>query len=111
MLYISVDDFFEKVSTLSKIDRQEELYCARRMALGDSNARQRLILGYLPMVAGHVKRAPKQVQSLGLILYCYQALEKAVDSFDFMQESETFFHRLSWHLRQASAAYIVRNPE
>lgn len=105
MLYISVDDFFDKA--LSKIDRQEELYCARRMALGDSDSRQRLIEGYLPVVAFHVKHAPKQVQSLGLILTCHQALEKAVDSFNFLQESETFSHRLSWCLRQATVKYIA----
>lgn len=108
MLYISVEDFYEKVSSFSKMSRQEEKECAKQMQNGDESARERLIQSYLPMVAAHVKRAPAHVQSLGLVLYCQQALEKAVDTFDFLQDSETFAHRLSWHLRQAVVDYIVR---
>ncbi|MCF2681828.1 hypothetical protein [Faecalicatena contorta] len=47
-------------------------------------------------------------QSLGLVLYCLQALEKAVDHFDFLQDSEPFSHRLNWYIRQAVTSYIVR---
>ena len=90
------------------MSRQEEKEYAYQMKNGDGSARERLIQSYLPMVAAHVKRAPAHVQSLGLILYCQQALEKAVDSFDFFQDSETFAHRLSWYLRQATIKYIVK---
>ena len=108
MLYISLEDFYEKARVCRPLSRQEERDCALRMQQGDNGARERLIEGYLPMVAGHIRRAPADVQGLGLVLYCLQALEKAVDSIDFLQDSETFTHRLSWHLRQATAAYIVR---
>jgi alpha-beta hydrolase superfamily lysophospholipase len=82
--------------------------CAKEMKNGNMAARERLIQSYIPMVAGHIKHTKSHLQNLGLVLYCVQALEKAVDSFDFMQENETFSHRLSWWLRQAVANYIVK---
>ena len=48
------------------------------------------------------------MQNLGLVLYCMQALEKAADSFDFLQDSEPFLHRLNRYLRQATVDYIVK---
>lgn len=109
MIYISVVDFFEKVSTCSPMSRQEEIECARQMKNGDTAARERLIQSYLPMVADCIKHAKPHMQNLALVLYCVQALEKAVDSFNFLQDSEPFSHRLSWHLRQAVASCIVKS--
>lgn len=108
MIFINTEDFFDKVSQLPILNRQQELDYAAKMNNGDMKARERLIEGYLPMVAGHIKHQKPQLQTLGLIIYCLQALERAVDSFNFLQESETFAHRLSWYLRQATANYIVR---
>lgn len=107
MLFISVDDFYSKVSAIPAMNRQEEIECAAQMKAGDALARERLIQGYLPMVAGCIKRAPAHVQSLGLIMSCLQMLEKAVDSFDFLQDSESFSHRLNWVLRQTVVKYMV----
>lgn len=107
MIYISIDDFYEKARSFSKMSRQEEIECARQMKQGDALARERLIQSYLPMAASRIKRAPSQYQNLGLVLYCQQALEKAVDSFDFLQDSEPFSHRLNWHLRQAVTRYMA----
>jgi len=109
MLFISVEDFFEKALSFSLPGREEEIELAIKMKNGDSNARQRLMQGYLPVVAGHIKHRPSHTQTLGLVLYCVNALEKAVDSFDFLQDSETFVHRLSWHLRQASASWTIES--
>ena len=111
MIYISVEDFYEKVSAFSRMSRQEELECARQMKNGDLQARERMIQSYLPMAAAHIKRVAADRQSLGMILYCQQALEKAVDSFDFFQEGETFSHRLSWYLRQAVTRYVADSRE
>lgn len=108
MVFISIDDFFEKAETCRVLSRQEEIECVKQMKSGDTAARERLIQSYIPMVARHIKHAKPHMQTLGLVLYCVQALEKAVDSFNFLQESETFAHRLSWHLRQAVVNYIVR---
>lgn len=107
MIYISVKDFFEKVSSFSVMTRQEEIECAKQMKAGDEHARERLIQSYLTMVAAHIKRMSSENQTLGLIVYCQHALEHAVDTFDFLQDSETFSHRLSWCLRQASTKYIA----
>lgn len=106
MVYISVNDFYEKVSSFSTMSRQEEIECAKQMKSGDAAARERLIQSYMPMVASHIKHT--RMQSLGLVLYCLQALEKAVDTFNFFQDGEPFSHRLSWCLRQATVSYIVK---
>ena len=108
MYFINAEDFYEKVSACTVMSRQEEFECANQMKNGDSAARERIIQSYLPMVASHIKRTPSHMQNLGLILYCQQALEKAVDSFDFLQDGETFSHRLSWHLRQAVIRYRLK---
>lgn len=107
MVYISAEDFCKKACAHPRLSRQEELECAHGMKNADPLARQRLIQGYLPVVAGHIKHQPEHMQSVGLVAYCLQALERAVDSFDFFQEGESFSHRLSWHLRQASTRYIA----
>lgn len=108
MIYISVSDFYEKASLCNRLTRQEEIECAQRMKKGDMAAREQLIQSYIPMVSGYIKRAKPHLQQLGLVMYCMQALEKAVDSFDFMQDGEPFIHRLSWALRQAVVSYIVK---
>lgn len=79
------------------------------MKKGDAFAREQLIESYFPMVAAHIKRTASHMQSLGLIVYCQQALEKAVDNFNFLQDGETFAHRLSWSLRQATTKYMVES--
>ena len=107
MLYISVEDFCEKSSNCTRLSRQEEIECAKQMKDGDASARERLIESYLPMVVATVKRAPASMQTLGFVYYGLKELEKAVDSFNFLQESETFTHRLSWHMRQMTTRYIA----
>ena len=108
MIFSNIEDFYEKASICARLTRQEEIDCAKKMKTGDNAAREKLIQSYIPMVAGHIKHMKPHLQTLGLVLYCMQALEKAVDSFDFLQDSEPFSHRLSWWLRQAVANYIVR---
>ena len=108
MVFTGIDDFYAKASACAALSRQEEFACAKAMKDGDAAARERLIESYIPMVAGHMKHMKPHLQTMGLALYCMDALEKAVDSFDFLQENEEFSHRLSWWLRDASAKYIVR---
>ena len=107
MLYIRAEDFYEEARSCSAMSRQEELQCARQMREGDALARERLIRSYLPMTAAYISRMPAHRQSLRLILDCRQALEKAVDAFDFLQDSEPFSHRLNWYLRSAVTKYIA----
>ena len=108
MVYISVEDFLEKTRGLAKPTRQEELAWANAMKQGDAEARQRLIAGYLPQVAGHISRCNDNIRTLSLVYGCLAALEQAVDRFDFAQSSETFTHRLSWYLRQATTKRIAQ---
>ena len=108
MVFTRAEDFYEKAASCHIFTRQEEIACARQMQNGDRPARERLLQSYLPAVAEHIRRKPPHMQTLGLVLYCVHALEKAVDSFDFLQDSEPFSHRLNWWLKQATTEYIVR---
>ena len=111
MPYISVQDFFDKTVGLAMISREEELALAAAMAQGDAGAQSRLIEGYLPMVAGHLQKCGTRFQILGHLYSCLHALDKAVSSFNFLQNSETFSHRFSWWLRQATTAYIAKQRD
>ena len=108
MIFISIEDFYEKVKSCVILSREEEKKCAAQMKQGDLEARERLVQSYLPMGASRIKRTAPHMQTLGLVLYCQQTLEQLVDKFNFQQDSETFTHRLNWGLRQAVTRYIVK---
>jgi DNA-directed RNA polymerase sigma subunit (sigma70/sigma32) len=108
MLIVSLDDFYEKVATMKKLSREEEKECAIKMAQGDMEARQMLINSYLPICAYRIKHHARPLRTMGLAVYYIRATEKAVDNFNFLQDSERFCHRLNWYLRNAMVAYIVR---
>lgn len=110
MIFVSIDDFYEKVRACKRLTREEELACALKMKNGDATAREQLIQSYLPMAAGKVKQMKPHMQNLTLALYFLHALERAVDSFDFTQDREPFSHRLGWYFRQALVKYLVRRP-
>lgn len=107
MYFISVDDFFQKAHSIKRLSRDEEKNCALRMKEGDAEARQSIIDSYLPMVVSYVKRSPKDLQTLKTVYCCILSLEQGVDSFNFLQDSETFIHHLSWRLRQCITRCIV----
>ena len=107
MLYITAEDFFNKVKALKKLPREEEIHCAIKKAEGDPEARERLMQSYLPMVAAYIQRAPEEFQTLETVYTCIRSLEEAVDRFDFLQNGETFAHHLSWRLRQCITKQIA----
>lgn len=107
MVFASLEAFYEKAAVCVRLDRAAEREAALRMQAGDLSARSALIESYLPVAAGYVRHS--KTPCLGLAVYCVQALESAVDSFNFLQDSETFLHRLNWHLRQAGVRYLVRD--
>lgn len=108
MAYITIDDFYAEADRCTVLTREQEKECFERMKNGDSDARRQLTESYMPMVAARLKHSASTRNSLSLALYYMSALEKAVDSFDFSQDSEPFSHRLSWALRQTVAAYIAK---
>lgn len=107
MLFTCKEDFYLKAASCEKLPREGEKTYARMMKQGDSTAREKIICSYLPTVASYIKKAPAQMQTLELIYRLVSALEKAADGFDFLQESETFSHRLAWVMRQTVARYIA----
>ena len=107
MIFINIEDFYAKAAACSVMTREEEVECAKKMQAGDTEAREQLMQSYMPMVAAHIRHTRTELQQLGLVVYCMKALEKAVDSFNFLQDRETFSHRLSWWLRQATTNYIA----
>ena len=111
MHYITVSDFLEKSAACKRLTREEEKLCAVAMAAGNETAREQLIQSYLPTVAGYIRRCRPHMQTLKLLYSLLSALEKAVDSFNFLQDSETFSHRLSWWLRQTATRYIAEQSD
>lgn len=109
MQEITMEQFYALAEACECLTRQEEIECAQKMKDGDHDAKAKLIASYIPMVAGHIKHMKPQFQTVKLVSDCMNALEKAVDSFNFLQESETFTHRLSWWLRETSTRYIAVN--
>lgn len=107
MLFIGVEDFFNKVNSLPNLSKDEEKSLAQRMASGDENARKALIESRLPFVASYVRRLPKEMQTLKAVYSLIEAVEKGVDSFNFFQEGETFNHHLSWRMRQCITRLIA----
>ena len=107
MIFVSVDDFFLKVRNATRLLRSDEKILALRMTEGDTEARKAIMNSYLPMVASYIRHSPKELQTLQTIYSCIRSLEKGVDHFDFLQESEMFTHHLSWRLRQCITRCLV----
>ena len=107
MLFTCAEDFFEKASKIPRLSREDEKHLYLQMKAGDLDARERLIMGYLPLVASRIRRLSPDMQSLEFIYGNIRTLEKTVDAFDFLQEGEAFRHRLSLVLQQNVARYIA----
>ncbi|MBQ8447673.1 MAG: hypothetical protein IJX27_01925 [Clostridia bacterium] len=107
MLFTGKEDFYAQAAACEKLTREREKEYARLMREGDADAREKIIKSYLPTVAAFIKRLGPEMQKLELIYRLLAALEKNVDGFDFLQESEPFSHRLAFALRQAVTRYIA----
>lgn len=107
MLFINMEDFYAQVGAIPRLTRAEERELAQRMAQGDTAAREALIRGYLPMVAGYIRRWPREEQTLHTVYLCIASLEQGVDQFNFLQDGEAFAHHLSWRLRQCLTRCIA----
>ena len=106
MLYLSKEDFFKKAA-VERISRDEEKAYAVRMKNGDIEARSAIVTGYLPFVASYLKRTLGNEVSLEAIYRCVGVLEDLVDKFNFLQDSESFVHRLGLQLRNTLNGYIA----
>ena len=107
LLFTDAKDFFTKAAAAERLSHESEKACAQRMAQGDSEAREKIILSYLPAVAAFAKRKSRGKCSLELIYRLIASLEKAVDSFDFAQEREAFSRRLTLAMKKALTEYIA----
>ena len=106
MLFISAEDFFTQVKNIPRLSREEERELAQQMPR-NPDEREQLIRAYMPMVAAHVRRAPQDLHTLKTVYACMDALEKGVDSFNFLQDGESFAHHLSQRLRQCIVRCIA----
>lgn len=106
MLFISIEDFFAQAKNAPRLTREEEKQLAKEMEQ-NAAARAQLIRNYLPFVAARIRRAPKKLQNLQTVYTCLVSLEKGVDQFNFLQDSETFAHHLGWRLRQCITRCLI----
>lgn len=110
MLFISADDFLNKVKAISPLTPEEEKALAIQKAAGDAAARDKLVHGYLPFVASYILRAPRYLHTLSTVYACIDCLEKSVDSFDFLQSRERFVRPLGQRLRQCLTRCLAHRP-
>ena len=97
MLFVSVEDFYEHVERLPRLRIEEEEALWKQ---GDADAREKLVQGYLPFVAGMIRRTSGQVQTLKTVYACIACTEKCVANFDHNRGRREFVHQLGWRLRQ-----------
>lgn len=106
MLFISPEDFFAQAAQISRLTREEERLLSQKMPQ-DPEARDQLLRSYYPMVAGYIRRMPRKLHTLQTVYIFLDSLEKGVDSFNFLQDNESFTHHLSWRLRQCATRCIA----
>ena len=107
LIYINKEDFFEKAAAARRISKDEERELSVRMAAGDAKAREIIIDGYLHFVASYIRRMLGDRATLEVVYCCLSALESAVDTFNFLQEGDTFGHQLGLKLKKAINGYIA----
>ena len=107
MFFISVEDFYAKAKNMRPLTREEEKSLYLKMRAGDAEARMILLQSYLPFIASFIKRSPENIRTLDTVYRCIAALERCADGFDFSQDSESFVHRLSFHLRSCIIGAIA----
>ena len=108
MLFISAEDFFDKVSKFKRLSRDQEKELYFRTKEGDKSARELIIESYLVVVMARIKRIQKEMHSLDLIYNCIYALEQAVDKHDFSKEYP-FVNYLLPIIQQEIAKHIAKN--
>ena len=86
---------------------EEELKCAALLKSGNVEARQQIVNSYVPFVALYVKRHIGNDAPLEVIYRCLQALEKAIDTFDFSKGREQFIKLFEPILRREITRYIA----
>lgn len=107
MLFVSMDDFYQKAASAAVLSEADEKILALKMKNGDPEARQCIINSYLPLVSSCVRHAPREIQTLKTVYSCILTLEQGVDSFPFLQDSEPFVHHLNRRLRQCIVGCIA----
>ena len=107
MIFTGREDFLAKAAECERLPREIEKAYALAAKEGSAEAIGKIIDSYLPVIAAFFSRQSRENQTLELAYRLYAALEKAASGFDFLQESETFLHRLSFAMRQELARYIA----
>ena len=107
MLFLSVEDFLKKAGRIVPLTREEEAGLYARLQAGETAARERLVEGYLPLVAARIRRGPQRVQTLKAVYACIGCVERCVDTFDFSRGRREFLNALSRHLRQCITRCIA----
>ena len=108
MLFLTPVEFFDKAKQMKPLSREQEKELYSLMKTGDMQARERIVQSYVNIVACKIKRLSKELYSLDLIYNCLDKLEKAVDTFDFSNDGESFTHRLTLIIQKEIANYIAK---
>ncbi len=107
MVFISAEDFLDKVKAITPLTREQTTLLACQMKGGDETARDKLVQGYLPFAASFVRRAPRRIQTLATVYACIDCVEKSVDRFDFSQDRTFFAEDLGRRLRRCMIRCLI----
>ena len=108
MLFVSVEDFYEKARGAKLPSDAEARELGAKMRAGDGAAKEALFAGYLPFIASFVRRHfTYGPVSLNFVYRCTQALEEGLDNFDFSRGGDAFISYLSVKCKQEITKHIA----
>ena len=109
MLFRTIDEFYLRAEEAERLTREEERRLYAFMLEGDREARDKLVDGYLHIVAAYIRRLPPELAALNSVYSALAMLEGCVDEFNFTSEGESFSHRLSLKLRGLTTTLIANS--
>ena len=113
MLYKSADDFYNQITNLTRLSREDEKELAQKMKVGDEDAYKTLRDSYLPVRGSYLKRYA-HTPSLSMIYCGIAVLNESISTFDFQFDSPSpncaFVHVLSDRVRKMMVQFIADNP-
>ncbi len=102
----------KRSESVSSYDRETILSLADRAQKGEDGAMEELALALLPgFCSEYGFQMGRDAESEELLANCFQRYLELLGSFDFKETGEGFFHRLSWHIRQARTDHIAASAK
>lgn len=108
MLFVDTADFYQQADDALTLTRAEKAALSIRARQGDAEAKDALLLAYLPLAASFVRRHfSGESVSLHFIYRVVGALEELLERVDISQNYDTLISCFSVRIRQEITRYIA----